>query len=195
MKYTDSKLLLEDFRRSLESNLTAFGFNKLLESWPDGKWTNFYKTDLFKTISDDLGLAYDFKEYLTIDALLYYKERDKDYGVPLVVIETENNIDSITEGELYKLCCINAPLKVIFTWCEEWNEEAKKIYIQEDWYFVLKMFETANQINGQLLFIIVENKSMDLPRFIFHSFTYAGIVDGKVNICEESKIEIAPEIS
>lgn len=190
MKYIgkNKELLLEDFRKYLRTNLEIVGLNKLIEVWPDELWTDFYKGDLFVRISENLNLQYRLKEYLTIDALFYSKSQKDAYEVPMVVIETENEIGTIGDSELYKLCCINAPLKVIFTWCNEWNEATKKELLDEDWFYILKEFERAEQINGNLLFVVAEKT---VTNFNFHSFVYDKIINDKIIIKDERKFEIS----
>ena len=152
----DSDSVWAGFKKALSDTLTGFGPNKLKEVWSsDAKRTAFYKTELFPKIAEQLELTYENKEYLRIDSVFYKVDSGTyNYRIPIIAVESENHRvaignDSGTWGEVYKLCCINAPLKIIFT-VGDWNDEIKNDHITDDWNYPIDAFARVQKLVGYL---------------------------------------------
>lgn len=170
----DNKTLWSDFKRSVANNLKSIGIDTLDKVWhPNPDWTKFLKENLFYKVATDLLLTYEIKEKLTVDAIFYKTYLKEPYkypiNVPVICIESENNRDSISFSELYKLCFLNAPLKVIFTFFESWDKDKFEEYTSDEWRYVIDSFMNTNKLVGWLGFIVVVEKS---DEFVFYSFVY-----------------------
>lgn len=190
-KPPDSRTWWNKFKKSLKGRLDTIGLNKIEDAYlSNPTWTCFYKSVLFPKIANDLGLEYNKdKEYLTVDATFYRKSKPEtgDWEIPIVLIESENQIDTIdqsaTGDELYKLCCLNASLKVIFSWKDDWNDSTQKYYADEGWQYVIDAFANASVLVGYLVMIVVVKRA---DKFEFNCTVYKE--NGE---CEKEIIEIS----
>ena len=106
---------LDEFKKALNQ----FNSGDLLYAWnsqPDR--TNFYKNKLLPIMAS--SMKYDIKnELFKVDVAMCLKT-DNNHYVPLIFIESENKAHDATH-EIWKLCCLAAPLKVLIT-CVEWSD-------------------------------------------------------------------------
>lgn len=120
--------------------------------------TKFYKSDLFPKVAKEMNLYCSEKEFLRIDILLTKKGK---YGfrVPIVAIESENIADgsnSDLDNEILKLFCINAPIKVLITRFENFENEINSIWeghSNSAWYYSMADFFELGRFNGYFIVI------------------------------------------
>ena len=112
-----------------------------------------------------MQLDFEKEKVFRVDGI-FYKKAKNDFKVPIIFIESENNLDS-TETEIYKLCCLNAPLKIIFI-CHEWSEEKKEDTTEGHWDYIINDFKQENILIGHLGVIVAEW----MDELKFHSFSY-----------------------
>lgn len=88
----------------------------ILNAW--STWTNrtsFYASDVLRAVAkEELNLEYGTKEFLNIDHVF----RDS-CRIPRVFIESENKVTT-AEEEIWKLCAVSCPLRVLLT-VVEWD--------------------------------------------------------------------------
>jgi hypothetical protein len=181
MEYS-SKSLWEEFKSSLKTIIENTEDKVLIKAW-DSKRTSFYKNELFTKLAKSLNLIYKNKEFLTVDGTFYKQNREDGALVPIVFIESENQ-ENTTDNEINKLCCLNAPLKVLFIACE-WNEEKRKDLTEGFWELILHDYLECNKLVGYLGIIVGEWISNSLK---YYTFAYGE--DGKIADEERLLIEI-----
>lgn len=107
------KKLWDKFRDALEQKLKAEDKNGLETAWDSiTERTDFYYK-IIPQIADDLKLEYK-EELFTVDFALCEKSTSGHF-VPRIFIESENEPRKIAYNELYKLCILSSPLKIIIS--------------------------------------------------------------------------------
>ncbi|RYE23123.1 MAG: hypothetical protein EOP51_11520 [Sphingobacteriales bacterium] len=175
--------LWNQFKLCLKEYIDGTSIESFNNAWIScSNRTLFYKKDMFPVIAMRMGLEYQVKEYLTVDAT-FYKKGNHKYQIPIVQIESENNIDS-TENEIYKLCCLNAPLKILFICCD--FDEHKKHQLTEDWWsYILSDFCKMNKLVGILGIVVAQYCEDGLS---YNCFAYGE--DGKLIVENEENVFI-----
>jgi hypothetical protein len=108
------------FRDQFSAILSSVPDQNLKEAWSSSSArTKFYTNDLFPQLAKKLELGYT-TELFKVDFALC-AESSSGKKVPLIFIESENDA-STAEHEMWKLCSLSAPLKVLVV-CHEWSEE------------------------------------------------------------------------
>jgi len=179
MKHNSAELWI-DFTNALKQEIEGTHIDILGTAWEsNAKRTSFYLELLLPKIATKLNLGFEREKTFRVDAT-FYRKAANDYQVPIIFIETENN-SSTTETEIYKLCCLNAPLKVIFI-CLEWNNESRKDITEDYWQYIIDAFVAENRLVGHLGVIVAE--WMDTLKL--HGFAYneKGKIDEEKIICE-----------
>ena len=165
MKF-NSEQLWAVFKKMLTETLNETPIEIVGDAWNSNpERTKFYFDFLLPKIANKMKFNYEKEKVFRVDAVFYIKA-ENGYQVPIVFIESENNADD-TETEIYKLCCLNAPLKVIFI-CQEWTEKRKKEITEEYWDYIIDAFVKENLLVGYLGVIVAEWMD-DLK---FYSFAY-----------------------
>ncbi len=95
----------------------------------------------------------DFREKpFRIDGI-FVKKGGQTIDVPIIYLESEN-IATTSHEEVYKLCCLNAPLKVMIL-CTEWDDQFWKKQITENhWHYIVDDFKDELSLTGYFAFII-----------------------------------------
>jgi hypothetical protein len=189
-KTNSSEELWKRFKESLTKSLKDISINELKKHFENRPAiTKFYKEVLLPKISTDLGFTLGH-EWLRIDhnfnLTIPVKDGKEEWHYPIVFIESENDINSLNEGgdndELYKLCYLNVPLKLIFSWNYSWTQNERDKFIRE-WQFSIDTFLNANRLIGYLGIIIADQATGKFQYSIF-------IWDEAGKIKEESVIYI-----
>jgi len=133
------------FRDSLKGNLEAANQAALKNAWnSQPERTEFYTRKLLPKVAEDLGL-YCTTELFKVDFALCAKSTS-GHMVPLIFIESENDACSATH-EMWKLCSLSAPLKVLIScieWCEDpgywppFGIKGEKSRLLLDWKSIIK---------------------------------------------------------
>lgn len=124
--------------------------------------TKFYRDILLKSICNCMSLKYANKEFLRVDFVFYHKSSKGSWQIPVVFIESENEYnDKVIETELPKLCCLNAPLKVLFIWTR-WDEESLKRIHYEDFKYFIDSHKEAVALTGYLAVIVGDYRDGEL---------------------------------
>lgn len=166
VSWKESDTLWNKFKEALEKVLQEeVKTNSLKESIRGtGSRTEYYKKTLMPKIASELQLENSDKEFLRVDHSFNVRIENEKKETPLysiIFIESENNIDSINDddenNELEKLCYMNVPLKLIFTWGGHDNGSwrQKKDEKIKEWQSTLDDFKYANRLIGYLGIIVV----------------------------------------
>jgi hypothetical protein len=143
----------------------------------NGKRTLFYKNLFSKLLENEIGkslcnegnLKYRKEEYSRVDHSLIYSGEYK-WEVPIILIEVENNQnpDSNFE-EIYKMCYLNAPLKLIFL-CVNWPD-MKYSTIDDYWASIIFAYKHSIGIVGTIG-VFVLDISNDNPKYYYHKLVF-----------------------
>jgi hypothetical protein len=96
--------------------------------------------------------------------------------VPIIYIESENYVTTSHE-EVFKLCCVNAPLKVLFV-CTTWDDPSwKEKVAYGHWHYIVEDFMEQSSLTGYFAFIIaVWDETLK-----FHAY----VLDEKAELIED----------
>ncbi|GEM_PF-3459884 len=158
-------LFLESFKKSVSELNTVKPLSEYMKN--KGDLTAFYKNELFEQIAKKMELSKSEKEYLRVDISLWKKDENLAYPVPHVFIESENDSVGDLENEIYKLACLNAPLKVLITRLPSLKKESDDLYQGEPnsrWSYILSSFAAENQLVGYFVVISLEWEN-DKPKY------------------------------
>lgn len=124
------------------------------QSWVSkSERSKFYFESLLPRIAPRLGLEFRKERPFRIDGV-FFKRASQSTEVPLIYVESENYAKSSHE-EIFKLCCISAPLKVLFI-CNEWTEVDKREITDGYWQYIIDDFAEEKILIGNLCIIIAE---------------------------------------
>lgn len=170
----DWKQFIDYFKAALEVQAA----DSLVQAWSNSSTrTGLYKKLFREQIATSAGLEYSSELFL-VDHLL--RSGGPDW-VPKVWIESENAVLT-AQHEIYKLCCLHSPLKVLITvaaWDEAqyWRGAGQEGFpkgwvIPEDhlkcWHRVVKAFSDSGSFSGQLGVIIGELSPSGRLRYYAH---------------------------
>ena len=177
----NSKELWDNFKKTITEAVKETRPEILETAWNSNpERTQFYFDNLLPMVAKKMKLGYEKEKVFRVDAV-FYKKAKNGYQVPIVFIESENNAYD-TETEIYKLCCLNAPLKIIFI-CQVWTEAIKKEITEDYWNYIIEAFVEENILVGYLGVIVAEWMEEGLK---FYTFAY----NEKGKIVEEDIIVI-----
>jgi hypothetical protein len=131
-----------EFRDHFKEALLLASTEDLKKAWTTSTdRTNFYTQRLLPPLAASLGLEYT-TELFKVDFALCVKS-SSGRKVPVVFIESENNAQSAVH-EMWKLCSLSAPLKIMIS-CVEWSEEpgfwpsgGSKSKLLQEWSGIIK---------------------------------------------------------
>lgn len=105
----------QDFQNQFSATLDHFSSEELSQAWssPDTR-TWFYAEKFFPTFAKKADMTHAL-EQLHVDHLIFTRVTEtRPTPAPVVWIESENAVTT-AEREIWKLCCLNGPLKVLLT--------------------------------------------------------------------------------
>lgn len=147
----------EKFLISFQDELNSRPTDELGRAWQSRKErTEFYKR-VFEKVAGRLCLEYE-PELLNID----YVMREKDYQLK-IIIESENET-STAEKEIWKLCCVNSPVKILLTvaeWSKDknWSQPCRELYLKK-WFEIIKNFP-EEQANIKIIIAEAQDKKVE----------------------------------
>jgi hypothetical protein len=175
----------DQFKGVFKAALEAQPPESLLQAWENSSnRTGFYKGLFRDYIAKEAGLEYSSELFL-VDHLL--RTGDPNW-MPQVWIESENSVLS-AQHEIYKLCCLQGPLKVLIT-VAAWDETQhwrgvglqgfpESWVIPEDhlkkWHSIVKAFSDSYNFSGQLGVIIGERSPNGRLRYYAHEIRPDGV--------------------
>jgi hypothetical protein len=170
-----------DFKASFAKSIEETPFETLKDAWQSStNRTEFYLDQLLPNVAKKLSLSYEREKTFRVDGILS-KIAKTGYPVPIIFVESENNSGD-TETEIYKLCCLNSPLKVLLICCE-WTDEYKLQTTNDYWQYIIDSFVAENTLVGHLGIIVAEMK--DSLKFFGFAYNEQGkIEDNEQLICE-----------
>ncbi len=132
--------------------------------------TAFYAIKVLPGVAEELKLEYDTKEFLNIDHVF----RDSS-NVPRVFIESENNA-ARAEEEIWKLCTVSCPLRVLIT-VVEWDPTpgvwisppSQRNALLPKWGVIATAHHTVLPNRGLLALLVGELRDLRF-RFYAHHF-------------------------
>lgn len=114
--------------------------------------TQFYVEKIFPNVAKKLGLILT-TELFKVDAALAIKQQPTNWEIPVIFVESENNIDT-AEQEIDKLCSLSAPVRVLITVGDMEDSETKE-WIDE-WASLIKTYSKIWPNRGILGIIIAD---------------------------------------
>jgi hypothetical protein len=167
------------FKKYFVDYLSSLDDSELLSAWEaSGNRTKLYENRIIQSVANKLELEF-IKEDFKIDYTLC--QRIGDYKVPLVFIESENDARS-ADHEIRKLCCMNAPLKVLIV-CSEWSDEkgywkngGDKQLLTEKWQNQIRAHGKIWSSNSVTAVIVAEWKE-ELRYYSFVFDSYGNIIE------------------
>jgi hypothetical protein len=149
----DKQSLWDSFKNSFVASIKETEVTAFKDAWKScGDRTKFYFDDLLRKVALKLGLGFQTEKPFRIDGI-FVKTAGQTTTVPIIYLESENNATNSHE-EVYKLCCLNAPLKVLIV-CTDWNSEIwKNKIIYGHWHYIVEDFQDELSLNGYFAFII-----------------------------------------
>lgn len=154
MKY-QSRPLWEAFRNAIISSIQETAITVFEEAWKSCyQRTEFYFNELLPQVAGKLNLQFKKERPFKIDGVFWTKA-GQTTEVPVIYLESEN-IATRSNEEVYKLCCVNAPLKVLII-CTEWDDATWRKELGEGyWHYIIEDFKDEVGLKGLLAFIIAD---------------------------------------
>jgi hypothetical protein len=157
--------LRDKFLRLFAAAMTDADPTTLRAAWASqGARTHFY-SNIFARVAAGLDLDLE-QELLIVD----YAMVGKDDGVPRIFIESENIAFSAVQ-EVRKLCCLAAPLKVLFSVCEWdeseslWKNGSMRPHLLPEWRQAVAKHKAAGTFCGDIIAVVAEWRPDDSLRF------------------------------
>ena len=175
----------ETFKSNVHQAMQSMPYDQLCKGWESKtNRTRLYFDELFPQVASAMGYEYGKEKLFRIDGV-FYRRGPSGYLVPHVFIESENDADSAGD-EVYKLCCLNAPLKILFI-CQEWTLDRKTELTQDEWNYIINDFVKENHLIGILGIVVAEWDT----EFKLHTFAY----NAKGNLFDsEPLVIVLPEL-
>jgi len=160
----------KNFRDSLLCELQLTPLQKFEEAWHGRKdKTGFYGSDLLHRVAERNHQSI-WHEFLRCDFVLANTD-----GVPVVFIESENDHRSARD-EIEKLCCVLAPVKVLFLSCE-WHDSERAVY-RNGWLERIKKQHSALPYSCIYMIVVGEwgrgNPCDEILRYYLESYDSDG---------------------
>ncbi len=158
----------DKFKSAFKEIITKYPIQTLEQSWlSKSDRSKFYFGSLLPKIATQLGLEFKTERPFRVDGL-FFKRGSQTTEIPVVYIESENHAKSSNE-EIYKLCCINAPLKILFI-CNEWTDTQKIEITNGYWNYIIDDFAEINLLIGNLCVLIAEwNEKLKIYSYCYNN--------------------------
>ena len=134
-------------------------------------WNTFYFENILPKMQNsfkiiDKSFQFWSESNFKIDGV-FANNSENGWNIPQIYVESWNN-NNTTEEEIFKLCCLNSPLKVFMTWSHDWNMERDNL-AYNNWQNIVNAFSEKNMMNGELLIIIAEwrNNTIHFTHFAY----------------------------
>ncbi|QEC68736.1 hypothetical protein FRZ67_16015 [Panacibacter ginsenosidivorans] len=165
------------FKSSLLEALKETNTDEFDKGWSTSpQRTLFYFDTLLPKVAKKMNLKYELETFFRVD-ITFYKEAGQTSKIPIVYIESENDVRT-TEGEVIKLCRLNAPLKIIMV-VNDWNDSSKKIISEGFWEYIIEDFKDESLLTGYFAFIIGErNNGLKFYSYVYNEL--AEIIEDKL---------------
>lgn len=136
------------FKASFEQKIKSTPIEDFKYAWSNGldNKTLFFKTLFSDLIQDSTWLVQ--YEHFRCDIMICDQHR-----IPLVFIETEN-MHRTASTEVQQLCCLHAPLKVLFISCS-WHDSQREKWLHT-WQSILRTHHAAYPSNANFCIVIGE---------------------------------------
>jgi hypothetical protein len=158
--------LAKIFLRALRESLLGVDAKTLWQAWSSKSCrTRFYAKTIIPEIARALGLIHRTERF-TVDHVLV-KNSINGHDVPNICIESENDYAAATH-EIEKLCCLNAPLKVLITATSKRfdRQPAGSAYAQlRKWQAILRSHHENNPNFDGVFLVVVGPQSSGELRF------------------------------
>jgi|WetSurMetagenome_2_1015567.scaffolds.fasta_scaffold134014_1 hypothetical protein len=171
--------------------LFAFHIKRASKTQLNAAWssqtarTQFYTKNILPNVAAQMGLT-TRTELFTVDLAMCAKA-STGHDVPLIFIESEN-IAFSADHEVWKLCCLAAPLKILIT-CVEWSETPNfwpsggaKTELLQRWLNIVRSHGEVWPQPGLLGIIVAEWGPDDKLRF------YAIAIGNGGQICQPESV-------
>lgn len=152
MKY-NYKELWEQFKENLIICLGECPEIELQKIRSISQRTIFYFEYLLPKVADKMNLLFVTEEPFRVDGTFYKigKQDGKNLKIPIILLESEN--DYLTsEGEVKKLCLLNAPLKILMIY-SDWDGNISNDIKEGFWEYIMEDFNTDSSLTGFFAFI------------------------------------------
>jgi hypothetical protein len=171
MKFS-SDLLWASFKKAFVDTTNEIKIEDFAKAWStSGDRTMFYFNSLLQTIAKKLDLTFERELIYRIDGV-FSNVGSQNTKVPIIYLESENDITT-SDREVYKLCTLNAPLKILMV-CNQWNESSKKLIKEYYWDYIIEDF--AEQIGLKGVFAVIIGEWNETLRIYTHVFNEKGEV-------------------
>jgi hypothetical protein len=173
----DGRTLWAAFREAMIASIKETDFSSFETAWKScDNRTEFYFTELLPKIAARLDLGFRKERPFRTDGI-FWKKGGQTTEVPIIYVESEN-IATTSDSEVYKLCCINAPLKVLIL-CTPWGDPLWKKELSEGyWHYIIDDFNDEVGLTGYFAIIIAAwDKSLK-----FHSY----VLDEEAELIEDN---------
>jgi|SRR6185437_4311291 len=156
--------LWELFKNSLIQTISETDFNTAWNSRPDR--TRLYFDGLLKAVASKMQLEFLPEMKFRIDGTMYVEGSQGKKKIPIVLIESENEAKK-SDDEVYKLCLLNAPLKILMI-SNEWNDSTIKQLTEGYWDYIIEDFAELTNLTGYFVVIVAEW----MEKLRFFSYVY-----------------------
>ena len=163
----DNLQLWTSFKTSLLDSIKETAISDFEKAWISRTdRTLFYFDSLLPKIANKMNLEFAKETFFRVDGT-FYKKGGQTSKVPIIFLESENDVRT-SEGEVIKLCLLNAPLKVLMI-CNDWNETSKKIISEGYWEYIIEDFKDESLLTGYFAFIIAEwNENLKFYSYVYN---------------------------
>jgi hypothetical protein len=157
-------LLWTTFKTSLKQVIRETDFE---EPWKSRRGrTKLYFKSLLPKVASLMNLDFGEEMKFRVDGTFYVKSGQGGVKVPIVLIESENDART-SDDEVYKLCFLNAPLKVLMI-CNDWNEKTKLDLCEGYWDYIIESFAEENVLTGYFAIIAGEmNQNLKFYTYVY----------------------------
>ncbi len=159
-------LLWQTFKKALQESIQETNVEDLKKGWAScDDRTCLYFNLILPKVATKLDLGMDKEVIFRVDATFYIMG-GQTTKVPIIFLESENDFKT-TNHEVYKLCALNAPLKVLMI-CTDWDAASKKDLTEKYWEPIIDDYNDESKLTGYFAIIIAEwNEEL-----IFHTHVY-----------------------
>jgi hypothetical protein len=152
------------FKEHLQNKLKPYLDNPHFDWRIDSERTRFLMNEILSQVAQSMELEIQFEVPFRLDATLLSTGRFH-YKIPQIVIESENNTES-AEQEFYKLCMVNAPVKILVVYD---NQSDHLTYFGKDWFdFIRSDFQEQNLDPGFMAVLIFHRDQLTIPQSIHY---------------------------
>ena len=130
--------------------------------------TSFYFEYLLPKVASKINLLFTTEEPFRVDGTFYRigKQDGKNLKIPIILLESENDY-STSEGEVKKLCLLNAPLKILMIY-SDWDGAFSNDIKEGFWEYIMEDFNTDSSLTGFFVFINCSwNKNLRFDAIVY----------------------------